>query len=74
VGVAAAEKEKIFERGFGKNTGLGLFISREILAITGLSISEHGTPGAGVRFEIGVSEGSYRFGGSTAPEKDRGAA
>jgi signal transduction histidine kinase len=71
-GVAAAEKEKIFERGFGKNTGLGLFISREILSITGLSISEHGIPGVGVQFEIGVPEGSYRFGGSTAPEKDRG--
>ena len=67
VGVAAAEKEKIFERGFGKNTGLGLFISREILSITGLSVSEHGTPGAGVQFEIGVPEGCYRFGGSTAP-------
>jgi signal transduction histidine kinase len=66
-GVAAAEKEKIFERGFGKNTGLGLFISREILSITGLSISERGTPGAGVQFEIGVPEGSYRFGGSMAP-------
>ena len=67
IGVIAAEKEKIFERGFGKNTGLGLFISREILSITGLSVSEHGTPGAGVQFEIGVPEGCYRFGGNAAP-------
>ncbi|HVP96021.1 HAMP domain-containing sensor histidine kinase [Methanoregula sp.] len=67
VGVAAGEKEKIFERGFGKHTGLGLFITREILSITDLSISEHGTPGAGVRFEIVVPEDCYRFGGNAAP-------
>jgi signal transduction histidine kinase len=70
VGVAAAEKEKIFDRGFGKNTGLGLFISREILSITGLSISECGTPGTGVQFEIGVPEGRYRFIGSTESVND----
>jgi signal transduction histidine kinase len=33
-GVLAGEKEMIFERGFGKNTGLGLALSREILSIT----------------------------------------
>ncbi|KQC05629.1 MAG: hypothetical protein APR55_05635, partial [Methanolinea sp. SDB] len=37
-GIPAEEKERIFERGFGKNTGLGLFLTREILAITGISI------------------------------------
>ena len=33
-GVAVGEKERIFDRGFGKNTGFGLAISREILDIT----------------------------------------
>ncbi len=31
-GIPAHEKEKIFERGYGKNTGLGLFLAREVLA------------------------------------------
>jgi len=62
VGVPAGEKEKIFARGTGKNTGYGLFIAREILSITGLSITETGTFGKGARFEIRVPEGAYRFG------------
>ena len=57
-GVAAEEKEKIFVRGFGKNTGLGLFLSREILSITGLTIMELGEPGQGARFEITTPEGN----------------
>jgi len=62
-GVPYEEKEKIFTRGFGKNTGLGLFFIREILDITGLSIKECGIPGEGVRFEISVPEGKYRIEG-----------
>lgn len=61
VGIPAADKERLFTRGFGKHTGLGLFISREILAITGILINENGEPGKGVRFEITVPEGNYRF-------------
>ena len=61
-GVPAEEKEKIFERGFGKNTGLGLALSREILAITGITISETGEPGKGARFEMTVPKGAWRFG------------
>ena len=51
-GISSDEKEKIFEKGFGKHTGMGLFLIRDILAITGLSIRECGTPGTGVRLEI----------------------
>ena len=60
-GVVAEEKEKIFERGFGKNTGLGLALSREILSITGITIKETGEPGKGARFEMAVPKGSYRM-------------
>jgi PAS domain S-box-containing protein len=60
-GIPADLKEKIFDRGFGKHTGLGLFLAREILAITGLSIRETGTPGAGARFEIHIPKGAYRI-------------
>ena len=60
-GIPADEKEKIFDRGFGKNTGLGLFLSREILSITGIKIKETGEPGKGARFEIIVPQGSFRI-------------
>jgi len=60
VGVGADEKERIFELGFGKNTGFGLAISREVLDITGLTIQENGMPGQGARFEITVPAGQYR--------------
>lgn len=59
-GIAVDEKEKSFEKGFGKNTGLGLFLIREILSITGLSIIETGEPGVGVRFEIRVPAGKFK--------------
>lgn len=59
-GVDPQEKEQIFERGYGKNTGFGLYLAREILAITGLSIRETGVPGKGVRFEILIPSGKYR--------------
>jgi PAS domain S-box-containing protein len=61
-GVVAGDKEMIFERGFGKNTGLGLALSREILTITGITIRETGKPGNGARFEMTVPKGAYRFG------------
>jgi len=60
VGIPLAEKEKIFERGVGKNTGFGLFLTREILSITCITITETGEPGKGARFEIVVPKGAYR--------------
>jgi len=60
-GVAEADKEQIFRKGFGKNTGLGLFLGREILGITGITIQENGVPGKGACFEIVVPpEGSRK--------------
>jgi PAS domain S-box-containing protein len=59
-GVASAIKERIFDRGFGKNTGFGLTITREILDITGIAIHETGDPAKGARFEIVVPQGTWR--------------
>lgn len=59
-GVPDDEKDRIFLRGFGKNTGFGLFIIREILSITGISIAETGVYGEGASFEIIVPEGGFR--------------
>ncbi len=61
IGIPAADKETIFKRGFGKNTGVGLFLSREILAITGIAIHETGEPGKGARFEMTVPKGKWRI-------------
>ena len=61
IGISAVEKEKIFDRGFGKNTGLGLFLAREILDITGITIRETGEEGKGARFEIMVPKGMWRM-------------
>jgi PAS domain S-box-containing protein len=59
-GIPDTAKEQIFHRGFGKNTGLGLFLSREILSITGITIRETGQPGKGARFEVLVPKSAYR--------------
>ncbi len=61
IGIPVEEKEKIFERGYGKNIGYGLFMAREILAITDLTIRETGEPGKGARYEIHVPKRFYRF-------------
>ncbi len=54
VGIRDDEKERIFERGYGHNTGFGLFLVREILEITGITIRETGRAGQGARFELTV--------------------
>jgi signal transduction histidine kinase len=61
-GIPAAEKEKIFERGYGKGTGWGLFLAREILEITGITLVENGEPGRGARFVLTLPAGTFRPG------------
>jgi len=61
VGVPEAEKEKIFEYRVDGGGGLGLFLVREILSITGMTIQETGRPGEGARFEIHVPPDGYRL-------------
>ena len=59
-GIPQKEKENIFRRQYFRNSGLGLFLSREILSITNLTISENGIPGKGSRFVIHAPKGTYR--------------
>lgn len=70
-GIPAGEKEFIFEQGYGKHTGIGLFLAREILSITELSIKEAGVPGNGARFEILVPSGKFRKGGKNTYKPDK---
>lgn len=60
-GIPEAEKERIFDYGIGTEGGLGLFLVREILTITDMTIREIGTSGKGARFEIHVPPGGYRI-------------
>lgn len=62
VGIPNIAKERIFKREYYRNTGYGLFLSGEILSITGLSIRETGEQGKGARFEIRAPKGVYRRG------------
>jgi PAS domain S-box-containing protein len=60
-GISSEDRPHLFSKGFGKHTGLGLFLTREILGITGMEIQEIGTAGKGARFEITVPKGAFRI-------------
>jgi signal transduction histidine kinase len=60
-GIPAGDKERIFERGVGSHTGIGLFFAREVFGLTGITIRECGEPGRGVRFEISIPGGKFRL-------------
>jgi signal transduction histidine kinase len=62
VGIPANRKEAIFERVVHSGRiSFGLYLSREILSITDITITETGEPGKGARFEMLVPKGSYRM-------------
>jgi PAS domain S-box-containing protein len=60
-GISIEDKAHLFKEGYGKVHGLGLFLSREILDITEMTITETGEPGEGARFEILVPKNSVRI-------------
>ncbi len=66
-GIVAEEKTKIFERGYGKGTGWGLFLAMEILVFNHMAIQETGEPGKGTRFEIRIPQDHIRLEGGEPP-------
>jgi PAS domain S-box-containing protein len=56
-GISADAKEHLFEAGYGRNTGYGLFLAKEVLSITNISIAENGS--AGARFVLTVPAGDW---------------
>jgi len=70
VGIPANLKERIFEHGFGRHTGYGLYLAREVLSIAGFSIQETGDPGKGARFDIHIPRGRYVHRPSCPEESD----
>ncbi len=69
-GIPESQKAAIFERGIEERKGMGLFLVREVLAITGIAIRETGKPGEGARFEILVPKEAYRFTEGTRIDAD----
>ncbi|WP_292370457.1 ATP-binding protein [Methanoregula sp. UBA64] len=61
-GVPADKKEYIFGKGLGTKTKLSLYHTRELLAITGISIRETGVDGKGTRFELRIPGDCFRTG------------
>lgn len=59
-GIQDSMKNRIFERGVGSGTGWGLFFAREVLGLTGITITEQGIFGIGIKFLITIPEGGYR--------------
>ncbi|HOT03419.1 MAG TPA: helix-turn-helix domain-containing protein [Methanolinea sp.] len=60
IGIPDREKGTLFEWGHGIHRAHSLFLSRQMLAITDISIRETGTYGRGARFEIVVPSGRWR--------------
>ena len=50
VGIEPSLKKRVFDRDMGMNTGLGMFLTKEILSMTGITIREDGEHGQGARF------------------------
>jgi PAS domain S-box-containing protein len=59
-GIPDAVRPSLFHMGKGTQNGYGLFLVREMLAISGFTISETGAPGKCARFVIAVPAGSFR--------------
>jgi len=66
VGIPVQEKDKIFNYRYGRDQGFGLFLVREVLTNTGITIRETGEPGKGARFEMLVPKGMWRMAGEGA--------
>jgi signal transduction histidine kinase len=60
-GISPDEKERIFGLGYGRHTGFGLYLAREILSITGITLDEVGVPGQGALFRMRVPQNGFRM-------------
>jgi PAS domain S-box-containing protein len=67
-GIPVERKNDIFLREVAKSSGFGMFFIHDILDISDMMIQETGDPEKGVRFEITIPKGMYRFGNSNKNE------
>jgi PAS domain S-box-containing protein len=64
-GIPREKKPQIFEYDAGGHAGIGLFICRQIVEVTGMTIQEIGIEGKGALFVIHVPPGGYRIEGTS---------
>ncbi len=63
IGIPVEHKTSIFKQNSdtnGEQRGYGLYLAKEILGITGMTISENGTESEGAKFVIHIPHGKYR--------------
>ena len=65
-GIPAKEKEKIFEQGYGKGSGIGLYLLMKMCEVYGWTIKETGKLDKGVRFimtlpKVNADEGKIGY-------------
>lgn len=60
-GIPDIDKEGLFNRDIDNSYGRGLFLTLDILSITGIKIKETGIFGKGARFEILIPSEGYRI-------------
>lgn len=60
-GIQPEMRDNLFKPGYGTTHGYGLFLIKEILLLTGITITEEGERGAGVKFVLNVLPGGFRI-------------
>ena len=70
IGIPVEQKHQIFEFRQGSGTGMGMFLVREILGFTGITITENGNPGKCARFEIIGPKEKFRVKGRSILIRD----
>ncbi len=61
VGMTDEVRSHLFEKGFGKGTGFGLYMIKRIIEAYGWSIEENGKLGSGAKFTIEIPQDKFRL-------------
>jgi K+-sensing histidine kinase KdpD len=67
-GIPPEKKEDVFLQQLSSGSGISLFLAREILSITGITLHETGTFMQGAYFEMRIPRGGYRFSEGGSPD------
>jgi PAS domain S-box-containing protein len=60
VGITDEIRGHLFEKGFGRGTGIGLYLIKRIIDAYGWIIEENGEPGVGAKFTMKISLDGFR--------------
>ena len=60
VGIPKSEKKKIFNEGYGKGTGYGLYLIKKMCEVYGWNIRETGKEGKGAQYTIDIPQANEK--------------